>query len=198
MDTGFFTRLADPWILHCGRTFSAPSTRCSFRRCRPARRRGRAVRLFRHRDTGPPPKRAKASKASSRDAGIDLHGSAGIVLSGCRRSATSSAYSTVTVKARVDGQIVEVGFSKARKSPRGRVLFKIDPRPYERHCCQPRHFLRDPRKRTMPARRSGRYRNCSPEFRLQGSLPQIRTNADTAKPWPWDPRRRSTTHAEIW
>src|SRR5437879_12310817 len=41
------------------------------------------------------------------------------------------AYATVSVKARVDGQIVEVGFKEGEEVPRGRVLFKIDPRPYE-------------------------------------------------------------------
>src|SRR6266853_1765500 len=42
------------------------------------------------------------------------------------------AYATVSVKARVDGQIVEVGFKEGEELPRGRVLFKNDPRPYRR------------------------------------------------------------------
>src|SRR5260221_3889711 len=41
------------------------------------------------------------------------------------------AYATVSVKARVDGQIVEVGFKESQEVPRGRALFQIDPRPYE-------------------------------------------------------------------
>src|SRR5712691_6375872 len=41
------------------------------------------------------------------------------------------AYSTVAVKARVDGQIVEVGFKEGEEARKGQVLFKIDPRPFE-------------------------------------------------------------------
>src|SRR5256886_5186135 len=54
------------------------------------------------------------------------------------------AYSTVAVKARVDGQIVEVGFKEGEEVPRGRVLFKIDPRPYQAALRQAEaNFLRD-------------------------------------------------------
>src|SRR5258708_31698079 len=54
------------------------------------------------------------------------------------------AYSTVTAKARVDGQIVEVGFKEGEEVPRGRVLFKIDPRPYQTALRQAQaNFLRD-------------------------------------------------------
>src|SRR5437660_835077 len=41
------------------------------------------------------------------------------------------AYSTVALKARVDGQIVEVNFKEGAPVKRGDVLFRIDPRPYD-------------------------------------------------------------------
>src|SRR5213078_4306286 len=40
------------------------------------------------------------------------------------------AYSTVALKARVDGQIVEVNFREGQPVRKGDVLFRIDPRPY--------------------------------------------------------------------
>jgi len=54
------------------------------------------------------------------------------------------AYATVSVKARVDGQIVEVSFKEGEEVPKGRALFKIDPRPYEAALRQAEaNFLRD-------------------------------------------------------
>lgn len=41
------------------------------------------------------------------------------------------AYATVAVKARVDGQIVRVGFTEGQDVEAGQVLFQIDPRPFE-------------------------------------------------------------------
>src|SRR6266487_6901551 len=53
-------------------------------------------------------------------------------------------YATVSVRARVDGQIVEVGFKEGEEVPRGRLLFKIDPRPYQAALRQAEaNFLRD-------------------------------------------------------
>ena len=41
------------------------------------------------------------------------------------------AYTTVAVKARVDGQIIEVLFQEGKEVKKGEVLFRIDPRPFE-------------------------------------------------------------------
>src|ERR1035438_3525891 len=41
------------------------------------------------------------------------------------------AFSTVALKARVDGQIVEVNFKEGQEVKKGAVLFRIDPRPFE-------------------------------------------------------------------
>src|SRR6266545_805434 len=65
------------------------------------------------------------------------------------------AYATVSVKARVDGQIVEVGFKEGEEVPRGRLLFKIDPRRYQALLAK--------------------------NFVSKEAYAQIRTNADTAE-----------------
>src|SRR5262249_6732335 len=44
---------------------------------------------------------------------------------------TVQAFNNVTIKSRVDGQIVQVGFTEGQEVPAGAPLFKIDPRPYE-------------------------------------------------------------------
>src|SRR5512133_2661248 len=41
------------------------------------------------------------------------------------------AYSTVALKARVDGQIVEFNFKEGKEVRKGAALFKIDTRPFE-------------------------------------------------------------------
>lgn len=44
---------------------------------------------------------------------------------------TVQAYNTVSVKSRVDGQIVKVDFTEGQEVKAGDPLFQIDPRPYE-------------------------------------------------------------------
>lgn len=44
---------------------------------------------------------------------------------------TVQAYSSVTVRSRVDGQILKVGFSEGQRVKAGDLLFQIDPRPFE-------------------------------------------------------------------
>jgi multidrug efflux pump subunit AcrA (membrane-fusion protein) len=41
------------------------------------------------------------------------------------------AYSTVSVKARVDGQIVALNFKEGQEIRKGDILFRIDARPYD-------------------------------------------------------------------
>src|SRR6266704_3415417 len=93
------------------------------------------------------------------------------------------AYATVSVKARVDGQIVEVGFKEGDEVPRGRVLFKIDPRPYEAALRQAEaNFLRDTAQKNQARSQESRYQELlAKNFVSKEAYAQIRTNADTAE-----------------
>jgi len=93
------------------------------------------------------------------------------------------AYSTVTVKARVDGQIVEVGFKEGEEVPRGRVLFKIDPRPYQATLRQAEaNFLRDTSQKNQARSQERRYQELlAKNFVSKEAYAQIRTNAATAE-----------------
>ena len=93
------------------------------------------------------------------------------------------AYSTVALKARVDGQIVEVGFKEGEEVPRGRVLFKIDPRPYQAALRQAEaNFLRDTSQKDQARSQERRYQELlAKNFVSKEAYAQIRTNADTAE-----------------
>ncbi len=93
------------------------------------------------------------------------------------------AYATVSVKARVDGQIVEVGFKEGEEVPRGRALFKIDPRPYEAALRQAdANFLRDTAQKDQARSQERRYQELlAKNFVSKEAYAQIRTNADTAE-----------------
>jgi len=93
------------------------------------------------------------------------------------------AYATVSVKARVDGQIVEVGFKEGDEVSRGRVLFKIDPRPYEAALRQVEaNFLRDTAQKNQARSQEARYQELlAKNFVSKEAYAQIRTNADTAE-----------------
>src|SRR6266536_1433352 len=92
-------------------------------------------------------------------------------------------YATVSVKARVDGQIVEVGFKEGEEVPRGRLLFKIDPRPYQAALRQAEaNFLRDTAQKDQARSQERRYQELlAKNFVSKEAYAQIRTNADTAE-----------------
>jgi multidrug efflux system membrane fusion protein len=93
------------------------------------------------------------------------------------------AYSTVSVKARVDSQIVEVGFKEGEEVRKGQTLFKIDPRPYEAALRQAEaNALRDNAAAEQARSQEKRYQDLlDKNFVSKEAYAQIRTNATTAE-----------------
>jgi len=93
------------------------------------------------------------------------------------------AYSTVAVKARVDGQIIEVGFKEGEEARKGQVLFKIDPRPFEAALRQAEaNALRDAAARDQARSQERRYQELlEKNFVSKEAYAQIRTNAAIAE-----------------
>src|SRR5919197_776973 len=92
------------------------------------------------------------------------------------------AYSTVALKARVDGQIVEVNFKEGAPVKKGEVLFRIDPRPYDAALRQAQaNALRDAAARDQARSQERRYQELvEKNFVSKEAYAQIRTNAETA------------------
>jgi multidrug efflux system membrane fusion protein len=93
------------------------------------------------------------------------------------------AYSTVALKARVDGQIVEVNFREGAAVKKGDILFRIDPRPYEAALRQAEaNALRDVAARNQARSQDRRYQDLlEKNFVSKEAYAQIRTNAETAE-----------------
>ena len=93
------------------------------------------------------------------------------------------AYSTVALKARVDGQIVEVNFREGAPVKKGEILFRIDPRPYEAALRQAEaNALRDVSARNQARSQDRRYQDLlEKNFVSKEAYAQIRTNAETAE-----------------
>ncbi|MBI2960635.1 MAG: efflux RND transporter periplasmic adaptor subunit [Betaproteobacteria bacterium] len=92
-------------------------------------------------------------------------------------------YATVAVKARVDGQIVEVGFKEGQEVRQGEMLFRIDPRPFEAALRQAEaNFLRDTAQKNQTRSQERRYQELlQKNFVSKEAYAQIRTNADAAE-----------------
>jgi multidrug efflux system membrane fusion protein len=69
---------------------------------------------------GTPPVRVSIDTVASMDIPIAVDG-----------SGTVQGFNTVTVRPRVDGAIVEIGFKEGQSVNAGDILFRIDPRPYK-------------------------------------------------------------------
>ena len=91
-------------------------------------------------------------------------------------------YSTVALKARVDGQIVEVNFKEGQRVSKGAVLFRIDPRPFQATLRQAEaNLLRDTAQQEQTRSQERRYQELlQKNFVSKEAYAQIRTNADTA------------------
>jgi len=92
------------------------------------------------------------------------------------------AYSTVSLKARVDGQIVEVNFKDGMEVKKGAVLFKIDSRPLEATLRQAEaNLLRDTAQKDQTRSQERRYQELlEKNFVSKEAYAQFRTNADSA------------------
>jgi multidrug efflux system membrane fusion protein len=92
-------------------------------------------------------------------------------------------YSTVALKARVDGQIVAVNFGEGQPVRKGETLFRIDPRPIEAALKQAEaNALRDAAARDQARSQERRYQELlEKNFVSKEAYAQIRTNAETAE-----------------
>jgi multidrug efflux system membrane fusion protein len=93
------------------------------------------------------------------------------------------AFSSVAVKARVDGQIVAVNFRQGQEVRRGQVLFRIDARPFEAALKQAEaNALRDAAARDQARSQERRYKELlEKNFVSPEAYAQIATNAQTAE-----------------
>lgn len=93
------------------------------------------------------------------------------------------AFSTVSLKARVDGQIVEVNFREGQEVKKGEVLFRIDARPFEAALRQAEaNAQRDAAARDQARSQERRYQELlEKNFVSKEAYAQIRTNAETAE-----------------
>jgi multidrug efflux system membrane fusion protein len=93
------------------------------------------------------------------------------------------AYTTVAVKARIDGQILDVHFQEGKEVRKGDVLFRIDPRPFEAALRQMEaQALRDIASRDQATSQERRYQELlDKNFVSKDAYAQFRTNAATAE-----------------
>lgn len=120
---------------------------------------------------GPPPVPVSIAVAAGRTVPVYL-----------RAIGNVDAYSTVAVKARVDGQIVEVGFREGQAVRRGEVLFRLDARPFLAALRQAEaNVVRDRANRDQARSQERRYLDLlEKNFVSKDAYAQFRTNAETA------------------
>ncbi len=89
---------------------------------------------------------------------------------------------TVSIKSRLDGQIVKVGFSDGQDVARGQLLFEIDARPLHAQLLQAQAALaRDQAQLERARAQEERYKDLLQKgFVSQDAYAQFRTNVDTA------------------
>ncbi|HTR58509.1 MAG TPA: efflux RND transporter periplasmic adaptor subunit [Casimicrobiaceae bacterium] len=92
-------------------------------------------------------------------------------------------YTTVALKARVDGQIVSVRFKEGEEVRQGAVLFEIDPRPFAAALKQSQaNLLKDQALLDRANQQEARYKDLlAKNFISADAYEQVRTNAETAK-----------------
>lgn len=92
-------------------------------------------------------------------------------------------YTSVAIKARVDGQIMEVNFKEGQEVTRDSVLFKIDPRPFQTALRQAEaQNARDAAALSQAQAQERRYKELlDKNFVSKDAYSQFQTNAQTAK-----------------
>ena len=93
------------------------------------------------------------------------------------------AFTSVALKARIDGQILSVNFQEGKEVRKGDILFRIDPRPFEASLKQSEaQALRDIASRDQAASQERRYQELlDKNFVSKDAYAQFRTNAATAE-----------------
>ena len=91
-------------------------------------------------------------------------------------------YTTVAVKARIDGQIISVHFKEGDLVKKGSILFEIDPRPYIAALDQAKaNLAKDQASSERAKAQDVRYQDLLKQnFISQDAYEQVRTNAQTA------------------
>jgi multidrug efflux system membrane fusion protein len=133
---------------------------------------GRAKEGKSAKDKGPPPVPVTVAMVQQQTVPVRLHAIGNV-----------EAYSTVAIKARVGGQILEVNFREGQPVKKGEVLFRIDPRPFEAALRQAEaNALRDRAARDQAHSQAQRYQELlDKNFISKEAYAQIRTNAATAE-----------------
>ncbi len=92
-------------------------------------------------------------------------------------------FATVAVKARVDGQVNDVGFKEGEEVREGQLLFRIDPRPYEAALRQAEAtHQRDTAAAAQARAQEKRYLELlEKNYVSKDAYAQFRTNAETAE-----------------
>lgn len=94
----------------------------------------------------------------------------------------AEAYATVAIKARVDGQIVDVRFREGQEVRSGSVLFNLDPRPFDAALKQAEaNHQRDLAQQAQAQRQEARYLELlEKNFISKEGYAQYKTGAETA------------------
>lgn len=92
-------------------------------------------------------------------------------------------YNSVALKARVDGQIIQVGFKEGDRVRKGDVLFQIDPRPFQAALAQARaNLAKDQAQLVRAQSQDVRYQDLLKQnFISKDAYDQVKTNAQTAE-----------------
>ena len=133
---------------------------------------GRAKEGKNSKAKGPPPVPVMVAAVQQQTVPVRLHAIGNV-----------EAFSTVAVKARVGGQILEVNFREGQPVKKGEILFRIDPRPFEAALRQAEaNALRDRAGRDQARSQAKRYQELlDKNFISKEAYAQIRTNAETAE-----------------